>query len=229
MKIIAHRGFWKSEGAAQNSLNSILAAIREKFDGLEVDIRMSKDHVLYLNHDPSHENCTIHKTQSSDLDQLKLSNGEKLVRFTDFINIVKAFPNLTLYLEIKSRQNKNYRKRITQNLITQLKNHNLIRNSVLLSFDSRVLNYAYNIEPKLYRMVLIENNNFNIYKIYYQKINAIGFRHELILKHPELIIQSKGLGIETNAWTVNKPKRAKVIAELPITSITTDIPHRILK
>ncbi len=229
MKIIAHRGFWKSEGAAQNSLNSALAAIREQFDGLEVDIRMSKDHILYLNHDPSHENFTIHKTHSSDLDQLKLSSGEHLARLSDFIEVVKTFPNLTLYLEIKSRRNKSYRKRITQELILQLKAHNLIQNSVLLSFDSRILNYAYSIEPKLQRMVLVKNYNFNFYKIYYQKINAIGFEHQLILKRPELIAQSKELGIETNAWTVNRPKRAKIIAELPITSITTDIPNQILK
>lgn len=229
MKIIAHRGYWKPEGAAQNSLNATLTAIREKYDGLEVDVRMSKDQVLYLCHDNSYQGKVIRKTHSSELDQLKLENGEQLARFDEFIKIVRKHPNISLFLEIKSVKSKKYKRIITQKLIAQLKSGNLINNSVLLSFDIRILKYAATIAPQLSRMILVKKLNFNFYKIYYHKIDTIGFRHQLILKHPELIAQSKELGIKTNAWTVNRLKRIEKIAQLPVSSITTDNPNDFLK
>lgn len=229
MKIIAHRGYWRSKRTAQNSLNAVLKAIEGKFHGIEVDIRMSKDLVLYLCHDSSIKGHVIHKTHSSILDQLELSSGEKITRFDDFIKIVTKTPELTLFLEIKSIKSNKYRQIITQKLIAHLRSNNLIQNSVLLCFDIRILKHAGFIEPKLSRMILIENLNFNFYKIEHQKIDVIGFRHQLILKQPELIAQSKALGFETNAWTVNKLKSAEKIAKLPISSITTDIPNVLLE
>ena len=42
-KIIAHRGFHKSEGAARNSLNALKAAQEAKFWGSECDLQLTKD------------------------------------------------------------------------------------------------------------------------------------------------------------------------------------------
>lgn len=229
MKIIAHRGYWKSEGAAQNSRNAILAAIKEGFDGIEVDIRMSKDGVLYLNHDVSFKNCIIHETNSSVLDQLKLASGENITRFDEFIKIVKKIPELTLFIEIKDINSQKYRKIITRKLIKQLRSNNLIQNTVLLCFDIRVLRLALFIEPKLPRMLLREHLDSKFYKIRLNRINAIGVHYELLLKHPELIAKYTKLGLEINVWTVNKIDEAGEIVNFPITYITTDIPNELLK
>lgn len=229
MKIIAHRGYWKSEGAAQNSLNAVKAAIKGGFHGLEVDVRMSKDKVLYLCHDPAFKGSVIHKTHSSVIDQLELSSGENIPRFEDFLKVVKEAPELILYLEIKSSRSSKYRRLITQKLIARLKSNNLIQNSIILCFDRRILKRVASIEPKLSRMVLFDNLDFDFFKLEHQKINAIGFYYKLILEHPELIAQSKEMGFEINAWTVNKPAKAEEVMKLPVTSITTDIPNEILK
>lgn len=229
MKIIAHRGYWKAEGTAQNSMNAVTAAIKEGFHGVETDIRMSKDKVLYLCHDPAFKGCVIHKTHSSILDQLKLSSGEGMTRYSDFIKVVKEIPELLLYIEIKSARSPKYRRLITQKLIAVLKKNHLIRNTVILCFDNRILKRVHSIEPRLSRMLLIDNLNFNLFKLEHQKIDAIGFYYKLILRHPELVAQSKTLGFQINTWTVNKIDKAIELAKLPITSITTDIPNEISK
>ena len=209
MKIIAHRGYWKAEGAAQNSINSIKAALDEKFDGIEVDIRMSKDGLLYLNHDDSIEGYVIHETHSSVLDQLKLSSGENITHFEDFIELVKERTDFTLFLEIKTEKSWEYRRLILRKLIDLLRSKDLIKNSVLLCFDVRILRRSLFIEPKLSRMLLREHLNIKFYKIILNRVNAIGLYYPLLLEHPELLEKCQKLGLKINAWTVNEIEEAE--------------------
>ena len=50
-QIIAHRGFWKTEGSAQNSITALLKANEIKAYVTEVDIWLSADGVPIVNHD----------------------------------------------------------------------------------------------------------------------------------------------------------------------------------
>ncbi|MBR2588563.1 MAG: hypothetical protein IKD77_05110 [Bacilli bacterium] len=51
MKIIAHRAH--TEKYKDNSLKSILYSLNQNYiDGIEIDIRMTKDFKFVLNHDP---------------------------------------------------------------------------------------------------------------------------------------------------------------------------------
>jgi glycerophosphoryl diester phosphodiesterase len=50
-KVIAHRGYWKTEGSAQNSIRSLLKADSIGVYGSEVDIWLSADGIPVVNHD----------------------------------------------------------------------------------------------------------------------------------------------------------------------------------
>ena len=52
-QIIAHRGYWKTEGSAQNSIAALLKADEIKAYGSEVDIWLSSDGIPVVNHDAS--------------------------------------------------------------------------------------------------------------------------------------------------------------------------------
>ena len=51
-KIIAHRGFHASEGAARNSLNALKAAQEAGFWGSECDLQLTKDGEVLVVHGP---------------------------------------------------------------------------------------------------------------------------------------------------------------------------------
>ena len=51
-KIIAHRGFHATEGAARNSLNALKAAQKAKLWGSECDIQLTKDGEVLVVHGP---------------------------------------------------------------------------------------------------------------------------------------------------------------------------------
>ena len=50
-EIIAHRGFWKTEGSAQNSITALMKADSIGVYGSEVDLWISADGVPVVNHD----------------------------------------------------------------------------------------------------------------------------------------------------------------------------------
>ena len=51
-QIVAHRGYWKAEGSAQNSIRALVKADSVGADAVELDVWISADSVLYVNHDP---------------------------------------------------------------------------------------------------------------------------------------------------------------------------------
>lgn len=50
-KVISHRGYWKTEGSAQNSVTSFLKADSIGSYGSELDVWLTADSVLIANHD----------------------------------------------------------------------------------------------------------------------------------------------------------------------------------
>ncbi len=50
-KVIAHRGYWKTEGSAQNSIRSLERANEIKVYGSEFDVHLTADNVPVVYHD----------------------------------------------------------------------------------------------------------------------------------------------------------------------------------
>ena len=50
-QVIAHRGFWKTEGSAQNSIAALLKADSIGCYGSEFDVWLAADDQLVVNHD----------------------------------------------------------------------------------------------------------------------------------------------------------------------------------
>lgn len=74
-KVIAHRGYWKTEGAAQNSIRSLERANEIKVYGSEFDVHLTADNVPVVYHDRKIEGKDIQTASYAELKDLKLSNG----------------------------------------------------------------------------------------------------------------------------------------------------------
>ena len=77
-KVIAHRGYWKTEGSAQNSIRSLERANEIKVYGSEFDVHLTADNVPVVYHDRKIEGKDIQTAPYAELKDLKLSNGETL-------------------------------------------------------------------------------------------------------------------------------------------------------
>lgn len=69
-QVIAHRGFWKTEGSAQNSITGLQKAAEAGVYGSEFDVQLTADGVVVVNHDDVVEGLVI----GGRYEKLKISN-----------------------------------------------------------------------------------------------------------------------------------------------------------
>ena len=103
VSIAAHRGFWKSEGAAgaQNSIAALREAQEMGAWGSEFDVHMTKDDVVVVNHDETIDGILIQSANYADLKDCRLVNGEPLPTLDDYLTQGEKCATTKLVLEIK--------------------------------------------------------------------------------------------------------------------------------
>ena len=109
-QVVAHRGYWKTEGSAQNSIASILNAGRIGAYGSEFDVNLTCDGALVVNHDFTYHGLKIYENTLADLrcDTLRLSNGEIIPTLDEYLEASKQYPEMKLVFELKSEGDPQY-------------------------------------------------------------------------------------------------------------------------
>ena len=76
-KVIAHRGYWTAPGSAQNSLSSFAKADSVGVYGSEIDVWLTADDRLIVNHDRVYKGTDIdmEKATAREIMQIVLPNG----------------------------------------------------------------------------------------------------------------------------------------------------------
>ena len=76
-RVIAHRGFWQTEGSAQNTLTSLRLAVENGFYGSECDVQLTADSCFIVFHDTNLHGVDIENmTFEQVLADTTLANGE---------------------------------------------------------------------------------------------------------------------------------------------------------
>lgn len=179
MKIIAHRA--NDEIHKENTMEAILNSLKQTYiDGIEIDIRMTKDYKFVIHHDPFYNGYYIEKTNLKTLQKKGLNSLEEVL---EKINTKKI-----LLIEIKEESNQYKLLLIRLNKI--LKKYNL--NYYLCSFNYNLLKDLKK-RYKNYKVGLIIGIKLNINHLENNlDFNSINYRH--IQKAPNK---------ETFIWTVN--------------------------
>lgn len=165
MKIIAHRG---NDGIhKENSLEAIINSLSKKYiDGVEIDVRLTKDKKLIINHDPFYSGYYIGHTNTIKLQKLGLNTLEEILSNVN--------NNKIIMIEIKVSDKEI--KKITKTLIKTLNKYNL--NYYICSFNFKFLKYFKNncsiktgliISSKINTKYLNNNFDFNSINILYNK------------------------------------------------------------
>ena len=89
-QLVAHRGYWNAPSSAQNAISSLVKADSIGADAVELDVWISADSVLYVNHDPEFKSVNIEKSDSKTLSKLRLDNGEPLRTVDSFLNVANG-------------------------------------------------------------------------------------------------------------------------------------------
>ncbi len=182
MKIIAHRG---NDGIhKENSIRAILNSLNMFYvDGIEMDIRMTKDYNFVIHHDPFYAGYYIGSTRLNTLQKRGLNSLDEVLN--------KINSDKIIMIEIKEESNKF--KLLLIKLHKILKKYDL--NYYLCSFNYDLVCYLKKKYP-MYKVGLIIGIKLNVDKMNNDlDFNMINYRHA-----------KKGPIKETFIWTVDDDK-----------------------
>ena len=222
-KVVAHRGFWKTDGSAQNSIAALRKADSIACYGAEFDVYLTTDNQLVVHHDRSREGISMITDSTAKITALTLKNGETVPTLDAYLNAAKQFRNGTrLILEIKALGDERRERLAVALVIDKLLNFNLMEQTDIISFSKEACLEAIRLAPQM-RVQYLEGD------LSPQELNDLGFaaadyQMDVFRQHPDWIDECHRLGLEVNVWTVNKEEDLHEFLNQGVDYITTNEP-----
>ena len=224
-QVVAHRGYWKTEGSAQNSIASILNAGRIAAYGSEFDVNLTCDGALVVNHDFTYHGLKIYENTLADLrcDTLRLSNGEIIPTLDEYLEASKQYPEMKLVFELKSEGDPQYEAVALPACVEAITRLGVADRVEFISFSLSACKEFARLMPKN----VVEYLGGEIAPAELQKmgITGIDYEYNVFYEHPEWIGEAHKLGMVVNTWTVNKEEDMRKLLELGVDQITTNEPE----
>lgn len=217
-KIIAHRGVTRND--QENTLPAYHQAFSEGADGLEIDVRLSKDEKPIIFHDEDtsrlfKKSLEIKNTTFFELEAL--GNNENRIPLLD--EVLDFLPqNKECFIEIKSDAN-------TVPFLDKLRIEK--KNITFLSFDKNVVlalkkRFPNKLVFQSFHMLQIERYGIKKILEFYKNGNSDGLSIDirgLSNKTIDKILEKK---IDLIIWTLNSMERLKELSKKNIRAIITD-------
>ena len=217
-KIIAHRGVTRND--QENTLPAYHQAFSDGADGLEIDVRLSKDEKPIIFHDEDtsrlfKKNLEIKNTTFFELEAL--GNNENRIPLLD--EVLDFLPqNKECFIEIKSDAN-------TVPFLDKLRIEK--KNITFLSFDKNVVlalkkRFPNKLVFQSFHMLQIERYGIKKILEFYKKSGSDGLSIDirgLSNKTIDKILEKK---IDLIIWTLNSMERLKELSKKNIRAIITD-------
>lgn len=225
-KVVAHRGFWRTEGSDQNSIASLLKADELGAWGAEFDVWRASDGVLVLNHDGVHDGHVVQNTPSTVLTTLRLANGETMPTLDAYLAAAKR-TKIHLVLELKPHATPEAETAAAEAAVKAVEAAKLSKRVTYITFSRHAMEELIRLAPK--NDVLYLGGDISPEEL--EKLGAAGgdYNHGVYLKHPEWLEYMKQHGMISNVWTVNHPVDMIWAMRQQIDFLTTDRPDLFLQ
>lgn len=225
-KIVAHRGFWRTAGSAQNSLTALQKAAELGIYGSEFDVWLTADGVPVVFHDAVWDGLRIEDTNYTDLMNKRLGNGEFLPTLQQYLQLFAKTPYIRLIFEIKTHKTPERNRAVTELAVKLVRELGLENRTDYIAFSKYVCEVLHEITPK--SNIAYLSGNLSPQQIKEMGISGIDYNQKVFIEHPNWAKQAKALGIEVNVWTVDGDEDLAKFAAMPgIDLITTNDPDKL--
>lgn len=207
--VIAHRG--DTKGGIENRLPAIESALRLGVDGVEVDLRMTRDERIVLHHDP------LQKEKATS----------NLTTLEELLDLVRD--RLLLNLEIKTeiQSSSLFNTKLVKRLMESLARFHLQDSILVSSFHPLTLWQIRRLSPALPRGYLYEG----LYPLHRQLMRVVKpFSVNIPLRDlsQALADEVHQAGRRFFVWTVNHEDDMRRCIAIGVDGIITDEPRRLL-
>ncbi len=219
-KVVAHRGYHRAPGSAQNSIRALVKADSIKADACEFDVWISADDVLYVNHNPEINDVIIETSTQDVLDKEKLSNGEFLPRLDAFLDTAATL-GIDLVLEVKPHKDNKREDVAVPMIIKMIADKGLTERTSYITFSrhafdllvaqsGRPVLYLNGVSPKVLKEIGGSGSDYHI---------------NIYRASPEWISEIHEQGMPVNIWTVDSEADIQWCIDHGADLITTNEPE----
>lgn len=232
MKIIAHRG--ASSYAPENTLAAFQKALDFGADGIELDVRLSKDDIPVICHDASINRTSngkgyIHELTVAELREFHFYgkfkrefSKERIPTLEDVLKLIGDKP-ITLNIELK---NVPYMPKNLEHKVLELVYKYNFRNRVIYSsFDHELLARLQKLDPTARIGLIFHMNLVNFFDyIDLTELDLYSIHPNYFYLTEEIVAEVKRRGIKTFIYTVNNPTDARHFASMGVDELITNNP-----
>ncbi len=226
-KVIAHRGYWKTEGSAQNSIRSLERANEIKVYGSEFDVHLTADNVPVVFHDSKIQGKHIQTTPYAELKDLKLPNGETLPTLEQYLDRAKKLKKAKLIFELKSHATPERDREAAKIAVDMVNSKKLGKRTEYIAFSLEAAKELHRLSPKT--PVYYLNGDLSPKQLKELGFAGLDYNYKVMQKHPEWFKEAKDLKLKINVWTVDDPEVMKEMIESGVDFLTTDYPEEAQK
>ena len=227
VKVIAHRGYWNSLGAAQNSIVAMQNAKKAEVWGSEFDVHITTDGIVVVNHDDDIHGIIIEEAKYADIKNLKLANGEPIATLKSYLEAGKKLAPMQLILEIKAHQTPEREDRCVKACLDLVKAAGMEKQVDYISFSMHACEELVKLNPQA--RVYYLGSDVAPEGIKQKGFAGIDYYGGALLKNPNWIKESHDLGMKVNVWTIDQMKEIQKCVDSGVDFITTNKPEEAKK
>lgn len=234
--VIAHRG--ASAAYPEHSRAAYERALKDGADGLECDVRLSRDGHLVLMHDRTLDRTSDRRGPVSQLSLAQLREvdfgGEGILTLDELIDIAEAAAR-PVRLLVETKHPNRYGRAVEQRLLALLRKRGLDRprdehqvRVTVMSFSPLAVRRVRAMAPSLPRVQLMDLIPPGLKPSrlpFGARIAGPGL--ELVRRRPDLVRRLKARGNEVYVWTVNSESDVDMMLDLGVDAIITDRPGEV--
>ena len=226
-KVISHRGYWTAPNSAQNSLASFTKADSVGVFGSEIDVWLTADDKLIVNHDRVYKGTDINmeKATLKEITSIVLPNGENIPTLDAYLRLVAAKPDTRLILEMKSLSDLKREDLAAEKIVKALRKYNLLDRTDIIAFSINACFAFKKLMPD--GRIFYLNGDLAPRSIKKLGLTGIDYSMSVLRKNPKWVEQAHKEGLEVNVWTVDTEEDMRYFIDLGVDYITTDYPERL--
>ncbi|WP_290539723.1 glycerophosphodiester phosphodiesterase family protein [Alistipes sp.] len=226
-KVIAHRGYWTAPESAQNSLASFTKADAIGAYGSEIDVWLTADDKLVVNHDRKYKGTDVdmEKSTAKEITAIVLPNGENIPTLDAYLELVASKPDTRLILEMKSLSDYTREDLAAEKIVKQLRKHGVLDRTDIIAFSINACLAFKKLIPDTKIHYL--NGDLPPKSIKNLGLAGIDYSMGVLRRHPQWVKEAHELGLEVNVWTVDEEADMNYFIDLGVDYITTDYPERL--
>lgn len=225
-EVIAHRGFWNTEGSAKNSISALRNAIELGCYGSEFDVWVTADGIPVVFHDM--RTATGIEIQNVTLDSLMrgaelLANGERIPTLDEYLAEWNHAPT-KLILELKSHRDATADDRAAGIVLEHLREFGVAPEEIEYIAFSRHAVKAFVARDCNSPVAYLEGDLSPAEAQSELGATGIDYNSGVFHQHPEWIAEAHELGMTVNVWTLVSPEDMQFFTDAGVDYITTDAP-----